>query len=401
MKKIIYIGYGITLIALFFYSYTQIDLSLTFSRIEVLRNLVKSFQYIGYFNRPLSAFLFILLLILLLNFYLGFLVLAYTKQISKRTLWKLVLLTAVVLAFSYNAFSYDLFNYMFDAKIITLYHQNPYIHKALDFPSDPMLSFMHWTHRVYPYGPVWLVLTVPLSYIGLNLFIPTFFLFKSVMAASFLGTTYYIGKILQKINPQHYSLGIIFFGLNPLVIIESLISAHLDIVMLFFAVWSLYKIINKKYVLSFILLAISIGIKFSTAALIPIFIVIFILQIKKKNINWQIIFFTSLMLMIIPVVYTSKLNNFQPWYLMEVLVLSAILAHRYFVFLPSVIISFFSLLTYAPFLYLGNWNPPVPQFLSNVYMTSYIISLFGVGAYYFFRKSAKRKAQISKLKFKA
>src|SRR5258705_3372112 len=195
--KILFIVYVITLVALFLYSFAQIDLSLTFSRIDFLRQLVSSFQYIGYFNRPLSTFIYIFLLVLLFNLYLGFLVMAYTKQISKKLVWKLLIVTTVVLAFSYNAFSYDLFNYIFDAEIITHYQQNPYIHKALDFPGDPMLSFMRWTHRVYPYGPVWLGLTVPLSYAGLGFFLPTFFLFKALAAAAFLGTLKFVGKIFK------------------------------------------------------------------------------------------------------------------------------------------------------------------------------------------------------------
>jgi len=77
-----------------------------------------------------------------------------------------------------------IFNYILTQKIITHYQQNPYIHKALDFPGDPMLSFMHWTQRVYPYGPVWLGLTaaIIISWFGFFLHI---FMFKALMSASF------------------------------------------------------------------------------------------------------------------------------------------------------------------------------------------------------------------------
>jgi hypothetical protein len=173
--------YVLTLLGLFLYSFTQIDLSLTFSRIDILRNIVSSFQWVGYFNRPLSTFIYIFLLVSLFNFYLGFIVMAYTKQISKKFVWKLIFITTAILTLSYNAFSYDLFNYIFDAKIITHYQQNPYLHKALDFPGDPMLSFMRWTHRMYPYGPIWLGLTVPLSFIGFGFFLTTFFIFKELI----------------------------------------------------------------------------------------------------------------------------------------------------------------------------------------------------------------------------
>ena len=382
MKKIIFTGYIITLLALFLYSYTQIDLSLTFSRIEFLRHLVKSFQYIGYFNRPLSAFLYIFIIISLLSFYICFLIMTLKKQIDKKTLWKLILATTIILSFSYNAFSYDLFNYMFDAKIITHYHQNPYLHKALDFPGDPMLSFMHWTHRTYPYGPIWLLLTTPLSFLGANLFIPTFFLFKTLMAASFLGTAYYIGKILQKISPSHALLGVAFFSLNPLVIIESLVSGHLDIIMIFFATFALYKLLNKKYILSLILLAISIGIKFMTAALIPIFLLIIILQQKNKKIHWDLILSLALLFMTATVIYASHLSNFQPWYLLDIIFLAALLPYRFFITIPFIIIPIFALFNYLPFLYLGNWNPPVPQIISGLNIFSYTASLLFLFGYY-------------------
>src|SRR4030042_3801668 len=175
--KLLNIGYLATIVALFLYSFTQVDLNLTLSRWSIWQVIEKSFQHIGYFNRPLSTVFFIMIIVLLFIFYGLFLFLSYRNKISVREMWYLVILTAVILSFSYNAFSYDLFNYIFDAKIVTYYHQNPYLYKALDFPGDPMLTFMHWTHRTYPYGPSWLLLTVPLSFLGFNFFLPTFFLF--------------------------------------------------------------------------------------------------------------------------------------------------------------------------------------------------------------------------------
>lgn len=372
--KLITVLYFITLIALFLYSFTQIDLSLTFSRIDFLREIVKGFQYVGYFNRPLSTFIYVFLLVMLFNFYLGFIVLAYTKQISKTIVWKLILVSTVILTLSYNAFSYDIFNYIFDAKIITHYHQNPYFHKALDFPGDQMLSFMRWTHRVYPYGPVWLGLTVPLSYLGFGFFLPTFFLFKSLAAASFIGCVYYIGKIFQKIAPEKEIFGLIFFGLSPLVLIESLVSGHLDIVMLFFVLWSFYLLLSKKYAYSLLLMLVSIGIKFATGFLLPVYLLFFFLQKTKKKLNMNTILILSIFLMILTVIAASLRSTFQPWYLLEPLVFAVFISYRYFIFIPSFIISFFAMLTYIPYLYSGNWDPPIPQILSTLYIASYFFS---------------------------
>src|SRR5258708_9407398 len=309
----------------------------------------------------------------------------------------MILFTSILLLFAYNAFSYDLFNYIFDAKIITHYHQNPYIHKALDYPGDPMLPFMRWTRRVYQYGPVWLFLTVPLSFIGFQFFIPTFFFFKLLMTASFVGTVYYIGKIFQKLNPKKEVVGLVFFGLQPLLLIESLVSAHIDIVMMFFAVFAFYKLLEKKYLLSTASILFSIGIKFATVLLATIFLLIYWYEKRRKIPPWRWLFFFAMCMMTFAAILQTtqpsfKLDylfnplsflktihpTFQPWYLIAPLTFAAILADWSYIIVVSIIISFFAMFTYLPFLYLGNWDPPVPQILSSLYVRSYVIALLAV-----------------------
>lgn len=348
---------------MFFYSFTQIDLGLTLSRISIWQTAERFFKNIGYFQRPFSSLLFTLIILLLFTFYLLILNAVRKKTISKRTVLTLIIATSVILAFSYNAFSYDFFNYIFDAKIIIHYQQNPYLHKALDFPGDPMLSFMHWTQRLYPYGPIWLGITVPLSFLGMQLFLPTFFLFKIMISACFLGTAFFIGKILHKSSPENELFGVAFFALNPLVIIESLVSAHNDTAMMFLALWGLYLLMSMKNVRSIILLILSIGVKFATAMVLPVYLWIQYLQKQKKNINWQIAFTAITGLMIVPVVLATFRTNFQPWYLLDILAFAALVSKNYYIIIPSLIISFFAIFEYLPFLYTGNWNNPIPLIL--------------------------------------
>jgi len=385
--KILLAAYIIVFLLLFLYSFTQIDLGLVISRYPFFYQFEKAFQYIGYFNRPLSTLLYLIILVLLTGLYVTLLKLANKKKLDNHFVWKIIIVGIILLTFSYNAFSYDLFNYLFDAKILTHYHANPYIHKALDYPGDPMLAFMHWTHRVYPYGPIWLVLTVPLSFVGLQVFIVTFFLFKMLMAASYFGSVYFIGKILQKLKPEKKLFGLIFFSLNPLVLIECLVSAHLDIVMMFFSLMAFYFLIEKKYVKSYLSIIFSIGIKFLTALLFPVAIVINMLQYTKKKIPWDILFGISLLLFSIGVyVESQQSGNFQPWYLVALLSYAVFLSHKYYVLIPSIMISVLSLLLYVPYLYLGNWNPPVPQILSDIMYISWGISLLFIIVYFVYRK---------------
>ena len=322
----------------------------------------KFFQQIGYFNRPLSTSFYILIVLLFFLFYFSFLYLASKNKIEKNQIWFLTIISTIILSFSYNAFSYDLFNYIFDAKIITHYGQNPYLHKALDFPTDPMLNFMRWTHRTYPYGPSWLILTVPLSFIGFNFFLPTFFLFKFLSSLSFLGTAYFISKILKKISPKNELYGLTLFVFNPLIIIEVLVSSHNDLPMIFFAVLSLHLLINKKYFTSVLSLLFSIGIKFATFFLLPIFL--YPLFTKNKNqINWAKLLNYIIPLMTISLILVITRTNFQPWYLLYIVSFAPLIQNRYQAFIISTVFPFFALLEYVPFLYKGDWNQPVPNIL--------------------------------------
>lgn len=369
-------GYFIVIIGLFFFSFTQVDLGLTLTEWSIWQVFQKFFQTIGYFNRPFATGWYVTLLFFLSIFYAVFLFLAHKKTITNSQSYIVVGVTSFILFFAYNAFSYDLFNYIFDAKIYTYYHQNPYEHNALEYNGDPMLGFMHWTHRKYPYGLTWLAATIPLSYLGLGVLLPTIMLFKSIAFASYLGTAWYIKKILQKISPQNQLFGLLFFSLNPLVMVEALVSAHNDIFMLFLAVWSLYLLLEKKYIFSLLIIALSIGVKFATVFLLPVYFVVGFYSFKGKKIRWDLVFLACVISMVVAVLAASIRTNFQPWYLLYVLPFTALLAKKYFVLIPGIIISLFALFEYIPFFYLGNWDPPVPTLLSTIRLVGIGLSIF-------------------------
>jgi predicted membrane-bound dolichyl-phosphate-mannose-protein mannosyltransferase len=209
-------------------------------------------------------------------------------------------------------------------------------------------------------------------------------------SASFIGSLYYIGKIFQKIKPEREIFGLVFFGLSPLILIESLVSAHIDITMIFFSLMAFYFLLQKKYVTSYVSLALSIGIKFLTGVMLPFFIWIHILQKKKKKINFDKVIGMSLVLLLIGMyVETQQSGNFQGWYLIGPLAFSVFLSHKYYILIPSVIVSLFLLLLYVPFLYTGNWNSPIPQILLDTMLTSYALSFLLVGFLFFYRRQRR------------
>jgi len=376
----------ITTFSLFLYSFTQIDLGLTLTRLSCWQGIQRKFQYIGYFNRPLSTAFYLGILFFLFGFYFLILKAVRERRFTSKQLWQLILTTVVILWFSYNAFSYDLFNYIFDARIITIYHQDPYQHKALDFPDDPMLGFMHWTHRLYPYGPLWLAFTVPLSFLGWQKLVPTMILFKGLAVVGYLGSSWFIYKILEKINPKTKLVSLTIFALNPLVIIESLVSAHNDIFMMMLVLGGFWFWLKKRPILAWLMLFLSVGIKFATGLLLPIFLLITFYQWQKRKINWGRIWLVSFGLMIGALLMATGRTELQPWYLLWVLPFVALQAENRFFTWLTISFSLGCLLRYAPFLYYGHWNPPVPTI--KLWLTILPVGLGFIG--YLIEKYAAR-----------
>lgn len=380
LRKIIFPLWIIGVIALFLYSYTQVDLSLTLSQASFFRDIQTSFQYIGWFNRPVSTLLYCSIVILLFAIYCLTLWLVHHKQITTKKLWTIIIFIAVILTPSYNAFSYDLFNYIFDARIVSNYNLNPYEYKPLDFTNDPMLSFMRSTHRVYPYGPVWLGITVPLTFVANEIFILSLIFFKSLSALAFLGTAIFIGKIAQVLKLKNVNLAIVLFALNPLVLIESLVSSHNEIVMMFFAISSLYLLFINKKIFSGLFFLISIGIKYATAIFIPIYL----LKLFAGKIDNKKLLDYTFVLSVMAVIATSlasgqnKGAEFQPWYLLLTAPFVSLIERNIVKFLFFGV-CLFALFSYIPFLYEGIWPENIVEF-KNILLFSGLI--FGLIAYY-------------------
>lgn len=387
-EKILLFFWILFSLCLFFYSFTQIDLGLVVSRYPFFYWIEKSFQYIGYFRRDISSYLYLSIM------GLGFLLFGYTlfsvikKHISVKGLFVIIGVVSILLAFSYNAFSYDFFNYIFDAKILTHYHLNPYQYKALDFPADPMLGFMHWTHRTYPYGPFWLVLTVPLSFIASNVFIITFFLFKLLTLAAYVVFAWYFYKVAVIVNEKRALFATTFLVLNPLFLAEFLVSGHNDSSMFALAFVAIYYLLKKNQVLGYILLILSIGLKFATGFLLPAFLLVSFYLLKKRNIPIKLFIHMSTLLMIVAFVLVSYRTIFEPWYLIYVFPFMLLMPWKketgWFIGIMSILSSTY----YFPYLFTGQWNESVMGYVFyNFQMSVFPICLFLIIIYYLLQAS--------------
>ena len=296
---------------------------------------------IGYLNRPLSTQWYIgsITALTLTSLYL---VIRPPKYLMGITLF--VAFVAGLL--SYPALSHDLFNYIFDARIFTHYGQNPYLHAALDFPADPMLRFMHWVHRPYPYGPTYLLFSFIPSFLGLNYFSVTFALFKAANAALYVLCVWLLMKYG---NTKTAAL----FALNPLVIIEGLINTHNDFVAAAFTLCGLVVLSQGKRWSATALLIFSGLMKYFT---LPYAITLLMPMLKKHKRSARYAHYMAHIALIIVtalIVYVSLRQGIQQWYLINLI---PIVWYFPRIILWSYVLVWGFLMSYLPYVSGGQWN---------------------------------------------
>lgn len=286
--------------------------------------------HLGYYERFWGTLFYIILVTILFLFNIYF---VNKKNVS---VLKISIITSVILFFSYNFISHDFFNYIFDAKIFTFYHDNPYFHKPNDYQTDQWLRFMHWTHRNYPYGPTFLGITLIPSWLSFNKFILNFYAFKALFIGSYLISVYYLSKLNKR--------SAIFFATSPLVFIEGMMNAHNDMIAVALGIAGIYYL-NKRNVWAKILFLISGGIKFITLPLL--------LLSKNKKIN------LGLFIVIVGlVIYLAIAGELQIWYFLNLLIFLPF----YQELIEDLNILFFGLLmSYTPYIYQGASVNYIPE----------------------------------------
>lgn len=325
--KVIYLLYILTLISATVYSYSLIDLNLTLFNHPLWDKFRNIIIQIGYFNRDKSFFIYLVLIVALF---------LLSKALIKAEVnpIKLALTIGLITLFAYPFLSHDFFNYLFDAKILTFYHKNPYLYKALDFPNDPWIRFMHWTHRTYPYGPIFLLISAVPSFFAFGKFILSFLFFKLTFFLFYFVSVY----LLNKLNKNQAVL----LAVNPLIIVEGLINLHNDLLALSLAVCGIYYLLKNKNISGRIFLFLSVGIKYIT------FPLIFLKKKKNNKLNFLILIACLSVLSAL-----SIRQEVQPWYFLSLFALLPIFEKL----ISRLNIFFFGLLmSYYPYIRLGGWD---------------------------------------------
>lgn len=347
MKKPTILLYCAFLLFFSFFSYFFIDPNLSY-----LKSIYSGFAFE---NRLMTTAIYTIFISIFFIFYGVFLWLGVKKKLQFNNIVILLLITVGILFISYPAMlSYDIFNYIMTSKVLFFYHESPYIVMPIEFIGEPFLSFTHAANKIALYGPVWLTLSGVPYILGQENFILTFFNFKLLAAVFYAATTFLIWKISKNI------ISLILFAFNPLIIIETLISGHNDIVMMFFVLLSFFLLMKKKMAWAVFFFVLSILIKYTTLILIPVFLFAIWKIIKKQEINWNTIFYFSFLLMLFGFLLSPIREEIYSWYAIWFLSFAFLVPHRKILLFTSIVFSLSLLLRYTPYMLSGTYSGHTP-----------------------------------------
>lgn len=358
------IPYLLLLISLTVFSYGFVDLNFPLSVPAFLSGFV-------FYHHRITAVIYSLIVILFFIFYFQFLSLVKARKWLTKKIWQVIFLTTAILFFAFPAFSYDVFNYMATARMTFLHHENPYLIMPLEIPNEPMLKFTHAANKTALYGPFWILLTALPHLIGLGNLIFTVFTFKLLVFSFYFGLIWLIWKLSNK---NLYSLA--FFALNPLVVIETLLGGHNDVVMMFFSLLAFYFLKQKRNFFASLSFFASVMIKFATIFLFPIFLYVLWQNWQKKVIEWPKIWSWSFLAMLLVFLLSPLREEIYSWYFIWPLTFASLMPLRQILLAVSSAFSIGLLFRFSPFLYTQSWRGITPLVKRIVTFTPPLITFF-------------------------
>lgn len=118
--------------------------------------------------------------------------------------------------------SQDVFSYIAYARLGVEHGLSPYTHRPFDIPIDPVFPFAGSKAAVSVYGPVFTLLTYPLSPLGVP---AALWVLKAVAALSSLSVVALVWRTCRTLGRDPLA-PTLFVGLNPLVLVHVVGGAH-------------------------------------------------------------------------------------------------------------------------------------------------------------------------------
>jgi hypothetical protein len=179
-------------------------------------------------------------------------------------LWAIVAMHVVFLL-APALLSQDVFSYIAYARLGVAHHLNPYTHTPLDIPGDPGFTHAGSIDAVSAYGPLFTLLTYPLSPLGVP---AAFWILKFVASVCSLGVVALVWAAARRLgrDPLWAALTV---GLNPLVLVHVVGGAHNEALVVLMTMAGVLVWLGARKTTGVVIATAATGIKASAGLVVP------------------------------------------------------------------------------------------------------------------------------------
>ena len=178
----------------------------------------------------------------------------------------------------------DVFYYALYGKIVSVYHENPFITTGNHYSQDALYTWAGNPVELVPYGPLWVLSAAALTKITHTLrpndVILNLVVFKLFAAVFHIINVLLIGRFLTHSRPGWATVGILLYAWNPLILVEVAGGAHNDVFMVTFILLALNSHLTDKSYLTVPFLILAALIKWVGIILVPMYL---LFQVRQGN----------------------------------------------------------------------------------------------------------------------
>lgn len=238
-------------------------------------------------------------------------IIVFDIEINLKTLLIVVSLLYLPFLFIRPLSSSDIFTYIYRGRIHSQFKENSYLISYSEFKHDVLYESLNndFEKNTSIYGPIFIAFSTIITKIAGNSFLGNILLFKGLACITTLFCVFLLYKLSNNAKIT------LIFALNPIIIMEIVLHAHLDIYMIFFLLLGFYTFFNytgkySDYLIIFFIILSGL-IKFFTFALLPFFIV-FLAKKEGNGLDFKkFIFLAAFSLGLILLFYFPYWEGFQ------------------------------------------------------------------------------------------
>lgn len=161
--------------------------------------------------------------------------------------------------------SQDVFSYIAYARLGVEHGLSPYTHAPVDIPSDAVFGFAGSKDAVSVYGPLFTLLTYPLSPLGVA---GAFWVLKVVAAAASLGVVALVWRTAERLERDPVQPALMV-GLSPLVLVHVVSAAHNEALTVLLTMAGVYAFVAGRPAAAGALSTLGAGVKASAGLVVP------------------------------------------------------------------------------------------------------------------------------------